>query len=322
MRTKTRPIGRWALAAAAISAAATVLTACSSSTTGSAPSGTTSAAAPATSAAAPAPSGSATQGGRKPADLLPASYKSAGVIKVASTFGYPPEQFYEEDGRTPTGFSVELGQAMGKVLGVEFTFDNVSFGAILPGIAAGRYDIAITSMSITPTRSKEVNFVKYLEAGGSLLVAGKNPKNINGLADLCGMTVANTTGSLHGDYVLAYSKENCEAKGKAAITVNNFDDAAAPNQAVATGRADACFRDFTANAYMAKMSGGAFKVVGGIVKTQPYGIAVAKDKLPLAEALDAALNQVIADGTYLSILKKWDVSEAALTRSEVVPATG
>ncbi|MBO9523750.1 MAG: ABC transporter substrate-binding protein [Nocardioidaceae bacterium] len=255
------------------------------------------------------------------AKLLPAEIKKAGVVRVASTFGYPPEQFYEEDGKTPTGFSVELGAALGKQLGVDFKFENVSFDAILPGIDAGRYDIAISSMSITPERSKQVNFVKYMDAGGSLLVKGDNPKHIEGFEDLCGKTAANTTGSLHGEYLENYSKENCVANGKSPIKVVNFSDAAAPNQAVATGRADVCYRDFTANAYMAQKSDGQFKIVGGIVKTSPYGIAVGKDDEQLAEAINVALNAVIQDGSYLDILKKWDVDEAAITQSEVVKAT-
>lgn len=255
------------------------------------------------------------------AALLPEDIVSAGVIRVASTFGYPPEQFYEEDGKTPTGFSVEIGEALGEQLGVEFKFENVSFDAILPGIEADRYDIAISSMSITPERSAQVNFVKYLDAGGSLLVAGDNPKDIGGIEDLCGLTTANTTGSLHGEYLEEYSKKHCVPEGKDPINVLNFSDAAAPNQAVATGRADACYRDFTANAYIAQESDGQFKVVGGIVKTTPYGIAVGKDQIELADAINEALNALIEDGTYEDILAKWDVEEAALTQAEVVQAT-
>lgn len=337
MRSTSRPAARWALVVATIGVAAMVIAGCSSASSGSGstPGGQATEAsttlAPATSSQAPTESAasssvssgpsSAQSAAVDPASLLPASIKSAGVIRVASTFGYPPEQFYEEDGKTPTGFSVELGQAMGKVLGVDFKFENVSFGAILPGIAAKRYDIAISSMSITPERSKQVNFVKYLDAGGSLLVAGKN-NDIKSLDDMCGKTNANTTGSINGDYVLEFSKTHCEANGKPAITVVNFDDGAAPAQAVIAGRADGCFRDFTANAWLAKNSNGQLKVVGGIVKSAPYGMAVGKDQLPLAEALNAALNQVIKNGTYLEILKKWGVAEAALTESEVVKSTG
>ncbi|MFF4825676.1 ABC transporter substrate-binding protein [Streptomyces sp. NPDC001312] len=251
---------------------------------------------------------------------LPKAIADAGVVRVASTFGYPPEQFYEEDGTTPTGFSVELGHALGEQLGVDFKFENVSFDAILPGIEAKRYDIAISSMSITPERSQQVNFVKYMDAGGSLLVKGDN-NDISGMQDLCGKTAANTTGSLHGAYLEEYSKTNCVAQGKPPIKVVNFSDAAAPNQAVATGRADVCYRDFTANAYIAQKSNGQFKVVGGIVKTSPYGIAVGKDDLQLAEAINVALNAIIKDGTYDKILSKWKVDEAAITQSEVVKAT-
>lgn len=256
------------------------------------------------------------------ADLLPNEIKDAGVVTVASTFGYPPEQFYEADGSTPTGFSVELGYALGEKLGVEFRFKNVSFDAILPGIDANRFDIAISSMSVTPERSAQVNFVTYLDAGGSVLVSGDNPNDIQGIEDLCGMTVSNTTGSIHTDYMNEYSKSHCVAKGEDPIEVMSFSDAAAPNQAVSTGRADACFRDFTANAYLADNSDGEFEVVGGIVKNDPYGIAVSKEDTELAQAIKVAMDDLIESGEYHEIMKKWNVEEAELDQAELIKATG
>lgn len=256
------------------------------------------------------------------AALVPDAVKKAGAVKVASAFGYPPEQFYAADGKTQIGFSVELGHALGQKLGVPFEFENVNFGGILVGIAAHRYDAAITSMSVTPDRSKQVNFVTYLNAGGSVLVSAKNPKNIQGLEDLCGAKVTNVVGSLYGQFLTDYSAKNCQPKGKAAIELVNFDDAASPNQAVIAGRVDAAFRDFTANAYVAQQSNGALKVVGGVVASSPYGVAVSKDRPDLAKAITVAMNDLIQDGEYVAILKKWNVAEAALTKSELILATG
>ena len=349
MLTRTSGLARRSMARfTAALAAAALLAACGSSQnsqSGSSTSeiaGSTTSAAPTTTSQSSAPSsqqsessaggssaGSSASAAPGPGEvdpaaaaLVPDAVKKAGAVKVASAFGYPPEQFYAADGKTQIGFSVELGHALGQKLGVPFEFENVNFGGILVGIAAHRYDAAITSMSVTPDRSKQVNFVTYLNAGGSVLVSAKNPKNIQGLEDLCGAKVTNVVGSLYGQFLTDYSAKNCQPKGKAPIELVNFDDAASPNQAVIAGRVDAAFRDFTANAYVAQQSNGALKVVGGVVASSPYGVAVSKDRPDLAKAINLAMNDLIQDGEYVAILKKWNVAEAALTKSELIQATG
>ena len=137
-----------------------------------------------------------------------------------------------------------------------------------------------------------------------------------------GKRVRLVVGSLYGQFLTDYSAKNCQPKGKAPIELVNFDDAASPNQAVIAGRVDAAFRDFTANAYVAQQSNGALKVVGGVVASSPYGVAVSKDRPDLAKAINLAMNDLIQDGEYVAILKKWNVAEAALTKSELIQATG
>lgn len=250
------------------------------------------------------------------AKLLPSDIRSAGKIKIASTISYPPEQFYKADGKTATGFSVDIGNALGKQLGVKFVFNNVNFDAVIPGIAAGRFDAAISSITITPERNAQVNFVSYLNSGGTLLVKAANPKNITGIDSLCGNTIAAVKGSTWGDSLEVLSKK-CVDDGKSKIKITTYESGG-QLQAVSSGRADALYGDFTGNAYAAKNSNGQLKSVGEISQRAPYGIAVSKKDLPLANAIKKAMNSIIKSGEYVKILKKWNVDQGALTTSEVI----
>jgi len=92
------------------------------------------------------------------------------------------------------------------------------------------------------------------------------------------------------------------------------------NQSVATGRADALLADNKLVGYQAQLQPGVFEAVSGIL-IQPVksGVAVPKDKTQLANALAAAFDAIIADGTYGEILARWQNSDAAMPQAEINP---
>ena len=253
--------------------------------------------------------------------LLPARFRDSGTIVVGSAMNYPPEQFMKEDGTTPTGFSVDLADAMGRRLGVTFRFENTTFDAILAGIEAGRYDIAITSMSVTTERRKLVDFVTYFNTGTVITAHGGNPKNIHSMIDLCGLKLAGIKGSLNADKAQKFSDASCVPQGRKPIEIVWFSDSAATKQALAAGRIDAQFGDFSSSIYNAEHSAGTLQVVSDDVDYgDPYGIAFKKGNQELGKALEAALNGIIASGEYQRILTSWGVRKGAVDRAEYLPA--
>lgn len=253
--------------------------------------------------------------------LLPAQYKEDGALQVASTFGYPPHEFYDDDGKTPLGLSVEIAQAIGEKLGVEFEFENVGFDSIVPGILANRFDLGITAMSVTPERNAQLNFVTYMNEGTAILVRAGNPENIEDRMDLCGKKVGELLGSNNGDKLIAWSEENCVAQGQPPVELVTFAESAAPFQALQTGRIHATYRDMTAQAWAAQESGGQLELVPGIYDVKPLGMPIAEENAELGQAIAAALNAVIADGTYAEIMKKWGTEDGAIDTSEFLPVT-
>lgn len=274
-----------------------------------------------TTAAGPSAASSATSASTLQT-MLPAAIRSAGVLRIASTFGYPPDEYYEADNTTPTGISVDLGNAIAKALGLRAEFSNIAFDSILPGLMAGRYDTVIGALSATPERAKQFNMVTYQNAGSALLVTGGNPKKIAGLEDLCGKTVALLKGSIYIPLLQHTSATDCDPNGKAPINLSVYEGSADYFQAVASGRADATYTGFEAAKYAADNSDGKLTFIDKLYPDVPYGAALTKQNLQLAKAIQAAFNQIIKDGTYAKIMNKWGVPKLEITNADLMQATG
>lgn len=112
-----------------------------------------------------------------------------GKLQVGMELAFAPMEFID-DLKHEAGADVELARALGKTLGVEVELVNVPFDDLLPALSAGKVDVVISAMTITPERSATADFVPYMLAGTGLLVKRGNPANIRRLGDLCGKTVA------------------------------------------------------------------------------------------------------------------------------------
>jgi polar amino acid transport system substrate-binding protein len=246
---------------------------------------------------------------------LPAKYKKKGVIIVATDATYAPMEFIGKDGKSVVGADVDLGHAIGKVLGVKFKFVNASFDSIIPGLQAGKYDLGMSSFTDTKKREKVVDFVTYLVAGTSFYVKAHGGPNIEGLSDLCGETVAVEKGTIQADDANAQSKK-CTAAGKSPVKVLVFTDQNGANLAIASGRAQVGMADSPPAAWIVKKSHGQFKLTGQAYGTAPYGIVVPKNS-GLVKPIHAAVEHLIKNGEYAKILHKWGISQGALKTSKI-----
>lgn len=299
-----------ALATTFTLAAAVVLAGCGSSKTDTATSGTP------TKSAVPTQSQDTSL-----REKLPASIKSSGVVKVATDPSYAPNEFFGADNKTIVGMDVDLGMALGEVLGVKFTFVKTGFDGIIPSLGT-RFDLGMSSFTDNKKREKVVDMVTYFSAGTSFLVSkGKDP-GVKALADLCGKSVGVEKGTVQLADATAQSTK-CTSASKAAVKVQAFPDQAGANLALQSGRVQVVMADSPVIDYAAKQSNGMFEVVGQTYGTAPYGIAVPKAAgyAGFADTLLAALKKLMANGTYLKVLEKWGVKDGAITNPTVNGAT-
>jgi len=234
---------------------------------------------------------------------VPKSIASSGTLSVAADATYAPNEFIASDGHTVIGMDPDLAKALAQVMGLKADVKNVTFDAIIPGLAANKYDLGMSSFTVTKEREKTVDFVSYAIAGTSFFVKADGGPNIESLADLCGQKVAAERGTTQADDATAQDKK-CKAAGKPGVTVQVYPDQNAVNLALSSGRADVDMSDSPPAAYAVEQSNGQFKLTGKQYGVAAYGIAIPKNS-GLAKPVLDALKAVMADGTYAKIFQYW-----------------
>jgi polar amino acid transport system substrate-binding protein len=246
---------------------------------------------------------------------VPAAVKAKGTLTVAADATYAPNEFIGSDGHTVVGWDADLAQALGQVMGLKINVVNATFDTIIPGLVSGKYGLGMSSFTDTKEREKTVDFVTYFSAGTSFYVKSTGGPDITSLADLCGHKVAVEKGTTQQADSQAQAKK-CQSAGKPAVTVQIFNDQNAVNLALSSGRADVAMADSPVAAYQVKQSNGTFKLSGQPYGTAPYGIAIPKNN-GMAKPVLAALEHLMANGTYMKILDKWGVQEGAISNPAI-----
>jgi polar amino acid transport system substrate-binding protein len=304
-------------------AAALAFSACSNAAT-SAPSSqpATSQAAPSTAATeSTAPSVAPTQVATVPGAQL----VTAGKLTVCSDIPYPPQEFFDEAGN-PTGSDIDIATEIAKRLGLGIAINNTVFDTIIAALQGQKCDIIVSAQNITTDRVKQVDMIPYFKAGQSFVVAKGNPKGIKTTDDLCGKSIAAETGTTEVDYLEGThdfaSKggltQACTKAGKPAITTKEFEKDSDALLALQAGQVDAYFADQPVATNYANTKPDTFELAP-IPPLEPAleGISVLKDHKELGVAVGAALVSMIADGTYGTILKKYNMDSGAITAADV-----
>jgi len=218
--------------------------------------------------------------------------KKEGKIVVATEGAYPPFNFFR--GPSLTGFEVELAEAMVKKMGLAIEWRALSFDALLAGLRQDRWDMVIASFGITEERARAVTFTAPHYCSGGIVVA-RDPA-IRTAKDLAGKVVAVQVGTTYLENV----KKLPDVK-----EVKTFPQDTDARSALQAGRVDAWVTDkFVAKAALDANPSGGMKM-GDFVFVEKIATAVKKGNGSLAAAVDKALAELLADGTYASISKKY-----------------
>jgi polar amino acid transport system substrate-binding protein len=249
------------------------------------------------------------------AAMVPASIASDGRLVFGTDASYPPNEFTAQDGTTIIGMDVDLGTAVAQKLGLTPEFQNSAFSGIIPGIEGARYELGVSSFTINDERVQTVDMVSYFSAGTSLAVKAGNPDGITA-DNLCGRAIGVQAGTVQVDDVAARSKA-CTDAGKPAIEVTELQQQTDVTLALTSNRIVAMLADSPVASYAVTTTSGAVEVVGEPWDTAPYGIILAKNQGQFAQAVQGAVQSLITDGTYKTILEKWNVSNGAIPTSEI-----
>ncbi|MBE3109773.1 MAG: ABC transporter substrate-binding protein [Acidobacteria bacterium] len=234
-----------------------------------------------------------------------------GTLQVGSDVAYAPIEFFEEGTQNPQGLDIDLANALAEELGVRVDIVNIGFDAIIGALKTQRFDILMSAMTVTDERSKEIDFIPYFSAGTDILVLSGNPKNVKGIEDLSGLTVAVQIATIQVDQLDAANKD-LKAAGKPEINVLTFDQNPLAVEQLRTGRADAVIADSPVVANDARLSDGDLEALGLAIEAAPYGIGVRKEATELKADVEKALQTLQSNGTYDEILAKWGLQGGAI----------
>lgn len=217
---------------------------------------------------------------------------AADVLRVGTDATFPPMEFTENGKRT--GFDIDLVEAIGKKLGRQVEWVDIDFKGLIPGLVSHRFDMAVSAIYITDARKKVVDFTEPYYAGG-LVAMVKDGSSIQKLADLDGKKVTVQVGTKSVGFLQEHHPKVQRVEVEKNQEMFNLVD---------IGRADAAVTGKPA-AYQYVRTRPGLKVLPEQLTTEEYGMALRKDEPELTKAVNKAIEQLKADGTYAAIVKKW-----------------
>ena len=214
------------------------------------------------------------------------------TLVMATNAEFPPYEYHEGD--AVVGIDAEIAKLIADKLGMELKIEDVAFDSIIPGVQAGKYDMGMAGMTVNEERLKSVNFSDSYATGVQVVIV-KEGGSIASLDDIAGKKIGvqtSTTGDIYasGDF----GDEN----------VVKFDSGAAAVEALKSGKVDCVIIDNEpAKSYVAANEG--LKILETEYAVEDYAICFAKDNTELKEKVNAALKELIADGSVQKIIDKY-----------------
>lgn len=221
--------------------------------------------------------------------------KQEGVMRIAMSGAYPPFNFVN-DRNEVVGFDPAIGAEIAKRMGLEVEIVTTAWDGIIAGLLANKYDAIVGSMSITDERKEVVDFVgPYYRMSRAIFTA--DGSEVKSLDDLAGATVGATLGETHEQWAKEQGYNVRTYKGLPELLLE-----------LENGRIDAIVTDDIPVLLAIRESGKAIvqldtSSLEGVA--DEAGIAIRKGSPDLVAAMQAALDAMQADGTYLAIAEEW-----------------
>ncbi len=255
-------------------------------------------------------------------NALPANIKSAKLLRIGTPARSAPSVFHDPASGEIVGLLPDLMNGLGRVLGVKIEFVETAFPGLLPGLQAGRLDLAGGNLYDTVEREQAYDFVSYQKTLLSML--SRNDKLVRGLSDVCGKTVAVLAGT--GDSaILGDQSTRCEQSHREPVTEKTLTDFSASLTQLRAGNVDAVDGGNETLQYIAGHDGDGktFHVAlmtqgaGKFDRGTLYGLASSKSTPQLATVVAQALQALAATGYYRAVFEKWEIPQNMLAPDKI-----
>ncbi|MDR2853535.1 MAG: transporter substrate-binding domain-containing protein [Burkholderiaceae bacterium] len=234
-------------------------------------------------------------------DLLD-QVKARGTLRIALEGTYAPFDYRAPDGQL-IGYDVDIAKAIVAKLGIKPDFIPTEWSGIIAGLQAGKFDVIISQVNVTEQRKTVFDFSRPYTYSAAQLIQRKNDKRqFNSLEDLKGKKLGVGLGTTFMQM----------AKAVPGVNVMTYPDTPAYIQDLVSGRIDAAMTDRLTMVYLLKKTPMPVRTSGIVGGNLPSAIPFKKGNPKFAKALDDAMAQLQADGTFTKISEKWfgiDVSQ-------------
>jgi cystine transport system substrate-binding protein len=228
------------------------------------------------------------------ADLLD-QVKARGTLRIGCEGTFPPFDSKAPNGEL-VGFDVDIAKAVAAKLGVKPEFVTTEWSGIIAGLQAGKFDVIVNQVGLTPERQKVLDFSPGYTFSGAELIQRKNDdRQFKSLDELKGHKLGVGLGTNYMDM----------AKSVPGIDVKTYPGAPEYLSDLAAGRIDAALNDRLMVAYLLKNSQLPLRPGAMVGTGNPSAIPFKKDNPKFAKAISDAMNQLEADGTFAKISEKW-----------------
>ena len=248
-------------------------------------------------------------GGESGADAPPASEAGSfttaveGKLTMATNAAFPPYEYVE--GGEIAGIDAEIAAAIAGKLGLELLIDDMEFDSITEAVKSGKADLGLAGMTVTPDRQEEVDFTVSYATGVQVVIVTEDSE-IASVDDLFAEGANHVVGVQRNTTGDIYTTDDIEDEGLG--TIDRYSKGAEAVQALKTGKVDCVVIDNEpAKAFVAEVEG--LKILETEYVTEDYAAAMSKDNKALYDAVNAALQELIADGTIQGIIDKYISAE-------------
>ena len=216
------------------------------------------------------------------------------VLHMATEGTFPPYEYY--DNGQLVGIDIEVAGAIAEKLGMKLETTDIAFESIIPGVQAGKYDIGMAGVTVSEDRLQQVNFSDSYATGVQVVIVkeGGKVQSLDDMADAIIGTQSGTTGFIYAssdfgdDHVKSFTKttDAVEALKNGQVDCVLLDNA--PAEALVEANPDA-----------------GLSILETAYTVEDYAIAINKENTDLQAKINAALAELVADGTLQSIIDKY-----------------
>lgn len=245
-----------------------------------------------------------------------AEIKQRGYMIVATEDDCPPFEYVVSD--RPRGYDTDLLAILRTTAGFEIRQDIVPWQEILPGVASGKYDAAVTAAVITAQAAKTSDFTMPIAEASMAYIKRSSDTSINGIKDLAGKTVGVLQGGASAQVLPDLEAELRKSGGKLGKVVR-FRTYAEAYEALVARRVDAVIQNATTLAQLVRETSGVFALGPQVGKKSYAAWAVKKGNRSVLELLNAFLAQQKANGTFAQLQAKYKIPFAELPNQPLLP---